>query len=94
MACETFYVRKHVQCARVGESEPAARGIEIHQVLATCINHLVITRRTTGLEVFDALMRGAGAEAREVLEKFRDNHAFMGIHLTPPPPTGCEIRAA
>lgn len=28
------------------------------------------------LEVFDALMRGASAEAREVLEKFRDNHAF------------------
>jgi hypothetical protein len=28
------------------------------------------------LERFDALMRGAGAEAREVLEKFRNNHAF------------------
>jgi len=76
MACQALYVRKHVQSARVGESEPAARGIEIHQVLATYIDHLVITRRTTDLEVFDALMRGAGAEAREVLEKFRDNHAF------------------
>jgi hypothetical protein len=76
MACETLYVRKHVQCARVGESEPAARGIEIHQVLATYINHLVKTTRTTDLEIFDALLRGAGAEAREVLEKFRDNHAF------------------
>ena len=76
MACETLYVRKHVQCARVGESEPAARGIEIHQILATYINHLVRTARTTDLEVFDALMRGVGAEAREVLEKFRDNHAF------------------
>ena len=76
MACETLYVRKHVHCARVGESEPAARGIEIHQVLATYINRLVATRRSTDLEVFDALMKGAGAEAREVLEKFRDNHAF------------------
>ena len=76
MACQALYVRKHVQCARVGESEPAARGIEIHQVLATYINHLVRTTRTTDLEVFDALMRGASAEAREVLEKFRDNHAF------------------
>jgi hypothetical protein len=76
MACETLYVRKHVQCARVGESEPAARGIEIHQILATYINHLARTARTTDLEVFDALMRGVGPEAREVLEKFRDNHAF------------------
>ena len=76
MACQALYVRKHVQCARVGESEPAARGIEIHHVLATYINHLVRTARTTDLELFDALMRGAGAEAREVLEKFRDNHAF------------------
>jgi hypothetical protein len=76
MACQALYVRKHVQGARVGESEPAARGIEIHQVLATYINHLVRTIRTTDLELFDALMKGAGAEAREVLEKFRDNHAF------------------
>jgi len=76
MACETLYVCKHVHRARVGESEPAARGIKIHQVLATYINHLVKTTRTTDLEIFDALVRGAGAEAREVLEKFRDNHAF------------------
>ncbi len=76
MACETLYVRKHVQRARVGESEPAARGIEIHQVLATYIDHLVRTKRTTDLELFDALLKGAGTEAREVLEKFRDNHAF------------------
>jgi hypothetical protein len=76
MGCETLYVHKHVQCARLAESEPAARGIEIHQILATYLNHLVRTRRPTDLEAFDALMRGAGGEAREVLEKFRDNHAF------------------
>jgi hypothetical protein len=44
MACETLYVHKHVHCARVGESEPAARGTEIHQVLAAYINHLVRTK--------------------------------------------------
>jgi PD-(D/E)XK nuclease superfamily len=76
MACETLYVRKHVQGTRIGESEPAARGIEIHQVLATYINHLVRTRRATDLEVFDALMKDAGDDAREVLEKFRGNHAI------------------
>ena len=76
MACETLYVQKHVQGAILGESEPAARGIEIHQVLASYIDHLVRTRRATDLEVFDALMKGAGDEAREVLEKFRGNHAF------------------
>jgi len=76
MACETLYVQKHVQGAILGESEPAARGIEIHHVLASYINHLVRTRRATDLEVFDALTKRAGDEAREVLEKFRGNHAF------------------
>jgi PD-(D/E)XK nuclease superfamily len=76
MACETLYVRKHVQGGRVAESEPATRGIEIHRILAAYINHLVKTGRATDLEMLDALMRSAGAEAREVLEKFRDDHAF------------------
>jgi PD-(D/E)XK nuclease superfamily len=76
MACETLYVCKHVQGAILGESEPAARGNEIHQVLANYIDHLVRTRRTTDLEVFDALMKCAGDEAREVLERFRGNHTF------------------
>jgi hypothetical protein len=44
--------------------------------LASYINHLVRTRRARDLEVFDALMQGVGDEAREVLETFRDNHAF------------------
>ena len=76
MACATLYVCKHVQGARLGESEAAARGTEIHQVLAAYINHLVRTGRATDLEIFDALMKGTGDEAREVLEKFRDNRAF------------------
>lgn len=71
MACETLYVRKHVDGAKVSESEPAARGIEVHQPLSTYANHLVRTRRATDLEVFDALMRGVGIEARAVLDKFR-----------------------
>jgi PD-(D/E)XK nuclease superfamily len=76
MACETLYVRKHVQGGRVAESGPATRGIEVHQTLAAYINHLVRTRRATDLEAFDSLMRSAGAEAREVLERFREDHAF------------------
>jgi hypothetical protein len=76
MACETLYVRRHVKGAKVADSEPAARGIEIHRLVAAYINHLVSTRRTTDLEVFDSLMNGASIEAREVLEKFRDNHIF------------------
>jgi len=76
MACESLYVCKHVRGARLGESEPAARGIEIHQALATYINHLAKTKRATDLDVFDRLTRSAGADAQEVLEKFRDNHAF------------------
>lgn len=76
MACQSLYVYKHVHCTTLAESEPAARGIEIHQILATYINHLVRARRGTDLEFLDTLMKGAGAEAREVLERFRDNHAF------------------
>jgi len=76
MACPILYLRKHLDGASLGESEPAARGIEIHQILATYINHLVATKRPTDLEVFDGLTKSAGAEAREVLEKFRDNHSF------------------
>jgi hypothetical protein len=76
MACETLYVRKHVQGTKVANSEPAARGIEIHATLATYINHLVETRRSTDLEVLDGLMNRTCSEARQVLERFRDNHAI------------------
>ena len=76
MACETLYVCRHVKGEKVADSAPAARGIEIHRVVAAYINHLVSTRRSTDLEVFDSLMNGASIEAREVLEKFRGNHNF------------------
>jgi hypothetical protein len=81
MACQALYGRKHVQCASMGESEPAARGIEIHQILATYINHLVRAKRTADLELFDASINGAGTEVREVLEKFRDNHSFDPVKI-------------
>lgn len=45
MACETLYARKHVRGARLGESDPAVGGTEIHQVLATYINPLVRRER-------------------------------------------------
>ena len=76
MACETLYVHKHIRCERIAESQAAERGIEVHEILATYINHLVRARRSSDLQIFDALMKGVGSEAREVLEKFRDNHIF------------------
>src|SRR5260370_34663244 len=76
MACQTLYVHKHVLRGPTIESRPAARGIEIHGILADYINHLVRTKRATDLQVFDALMIGASTAAQELLEKFRDNHAF------------------
>ncbi len=42
----------------------------------TYLNHLVGIRRATDLEALDFLLKGTGDEAREVLGKFRDNHAF------------------
>ncbi len=62
--------------AAVGQSGPAARGIEIHELLATYINHLVATRSRADLALFDKLMQGVREDAGEALEKFRDNHAF------------------
>ena len=76
MACETLYACKHVLRPVVADSEAAARGIEIHKILAAYLNHLVETRRTTDLEALDSLVKGVGAEAWEVLQKFRDNHTF------------------
>ena len=76
MACDTLYFRKHVQCARAADSEAAARGIEIHRILATYLTHLVGIRHATDLHVFDALIESAGDESRAVLERFRENHFF------------------
>jgi len=76
MACEVLYFQKHIRGAKIADSEPAAGGIEIHQVLASYINHLVRSNRSTDLEAFDGAMRSASADAREVLERFRGNHAF------------------
>ena len=76
MDCETLYVHKHARYEPMANSEAAARGIEIHKTLAIYINHLVETRRSTDLAVFDSLMEAVGCDAREVLERFRDNHNF------------------
>ena len=52
MGCETPNVRKHVKCTKIADSAPAARGTEIHQILATYINHLVGTKHSTDLETY------------------------------------------
>jgi hypothetical protein len=76
MACDILYFHKHVQPTRAADSEAAARGIEIHRILAAYLSHLVETRRATDLEALDSLVNGASAETWEVLQNFRDNHAF------------------
>lgn len=76
MACQCLYVYKHVVGALTPNSSAAERGIEVHHVLATYINQLVKTKRSTDLGLFDRLASGAGSDAREVLESFRDNHIF------------------
>jgi hypothetical protein len=76
MACEALYRFKHVRHETIGESEAAARGTEVHQILATYINHLVNVSRAVDLDLFDQLTKSASGEAREALESFRDNHVF------------------
>lgn len=76
MACQCLYIRKHVIGGPIAETGAAAQGIEVHQILATYINHLVRTRRSTDLELFDRLMSGVSSDAQQALERFRDNHAF------------------
>lgn len=69
MACETLYVYKHARYELIADSEAAARGIEIHETLATYINHLVNTRRSTDVEVFDGLMRLHGDGLQLIIGK-------------------------
>lgn len=77
MACQCLYVRKHVIAGAMAESEAAARGIEVHQILATYINRLMKTRRSTDLGFLDCLINGSGnSEVVQALKRFRDNHAF------------------
>lgn len=76
MACELLYVQKHVLGTKCSDSPPAARGIEIHELLATYINHLVATKRRTDLAVFDRLIQEVGEDASEALQRFRNNHVF------------------
>ncbi|HYM00103.1 MAG TPA: PD-(D/E)XK nuclease family protein [Blastocatellia bacterium] len=76
MACDSLYFHKHVQGFRAADSEAAARGIEIHRILATYLDHLAATKHGTDLEALDTLIKGTGDEARSVLEKFRENHVI------------------
>lgn len=76
MACELLYIQKHVCHIASGESQPAARGIAIHEVLSTYIDHLVATKRATDLELFDKLAQDLHEDAGEVLDRFRSNHVF------------------
>lgn len=76
MACQALYVCKHVRKAKIGESDAAARGTEIHQLLATYIDHLVRTGCSADLGEFDRLLKLVGAESQLALQKFRESHAF------------------
>jgi len=77
MACQLLYVHKHVIGGPAAESEAAARGTEIHRILATYINHLMRTGRSTDFAFLDCLMTGSGnSEVVQALERFRNNHAF------------------
>ena len=76
MACERLYTEKHIRATRHGQSEAASRGIEVHQILATYINYLVASRRTSDLAALDSLMQSASTEAQTALTRFRENHSF------------------
>lgn len=76
MACELLYIQKHVRHIASGESQAAARGTAIHEVLSTYIDHLTATKRATDLELFDKLTRDIRDDAGEVLDRFRNNHVF------------------
>lgn len=76
MACQCLYIRKHVICGPMADSEAAARGIEVHQILATYINHLMRTRRSKDLGFLDCMITPASGDAQQALERLRDNHSF------------------
>jgi hypothetical protein len=75
MACERLYARS-IFGQQSTLTESASRGIEVHQVLSTYVNHLVSCRRASGLAMLESLMRSIGTEAQTALARFRDNHSF------------------
>jgi len=76
MACERLYAEKHIWATKHAQSDAASRGIEVHQLLSTYLNHLVSSRRPSDLEIFNSLMRCVSIEAQAALARFRDNHSF------------------
>ena len=76
MACERLYAEKHIWAAKHAQSDAASRGVEVHQLLSTYINHLVSSRRPSDLGMFDSLLRCVSIEAQAALARFRDNHSF------------------
>jgi len=76
MACERLYAEKHIWATKHAQSGAASRGIEVHQLLSTYINHLVSSKRSSDLGMFDSLMRCVSMEAQTALARFRDSHSF------------------
>jgi len=76
MACERLFAEKHIRATKHAQSDAALRGIEVHHLLATYINHLVSSRRTCDLGMLDSLMRCVSTDAQTALARFRDSHSF------------------
>jgi hypothetical protein len=77
MACGHLYVRKHVLGGPVADSEPAARGTEVHRILAAYINHLVKTKLSRDPGFLDCSIAGAASrDVQQALERFRDHPPF------------------
>jgi hypothetical protein len=76
LACRTLYVTRNVREVDELESEPARRGIEIHNVIADYILHLRSTGQRTDYEYIRAKAKTASDEARAILEHFCESFAF------------------
>jgi hypothetical protein len=73
MACPASYVWQEVY----GEPQPdnaySKLGQEVHSILSAYIDHCINKKKPSDWAKLDQLMRGAGADAAEVLTGFREN---------------------
>jgi hypothetical protein len=87
MACPYLYRDRVINGMEEAENPYAQRGIEIHDVTAKYVEHLVETRQASDPEYFETLMQaGIGAESYEILRTLRnsltiDPERVLGVEM-------------
>jgi hypothetical protein len=72
MACDLLYQARHIHGVRT-ESEASRRGNEVHRIIAKYMDYLGVEKVQTGYDKMAELSADAGAEAKEILDRFTES---------------------